>query len=855
MRLAFHQMCSDMRQHRGVICFWLALLGLDLAGNMGWLGNPLFDSSATGLSLGYLGVTGLAALLWTMLFWVPMQLALSDSPGNPNGFLATRPLSRGDLVKAKVLLVLTVVILPALVQELIHLLVLGIPLRYVGHGLLERLVFMVPMVLCSMASAALWASMWQWSLALAAALVCALAFEALAPVLLAAVGINHFFGLAAMNATTLLLGLWILGTGSLVLLSVSLQRRWSVWQRGGANATLVVTTLLLLGFCRIDWFSSIATASAPTALAAATTISVPPGGLSIHRQRAGRSSSSFEFGAVVKPRLEPLKGAEVVEWRCRKLELVLPTGQISRGIPPVWQPGWPSSSRSLVDLRAISLLLGGDPIFFGESGIADERAADLGTFETDSASLPESFRLQASLEGSIFRWQKVGELPLNSGEQVQDAEGVWRLLNVRPFEPSATRLTVERDQIALSTTRNGAIRRFWDLPSDRYEFVLYQTADRPAFVVENLEAPSQLGLHTGYVRTRINLLLRPLQAGVSPEQLSDYRLVIFRKDYERQVQAEWRSASLCGWDFPSDYTPSTPPGGPTLSRAEFLRDWRALRPPAAKPSRMEAGSYVNDVLRLIEANHYMSWEEGDPILNRLVPLVPQHLPVFLDGQAVAGQFGRRALIRAIIQGANERQKNAVIQALRKAPNLAEVIVARDWISTAKPVLYALAQSDRALPFEALQALAWFEDPQTYPWLLNHFTMNPTVAQYDLLRLPPGIQDGLKATLDRLWQRRPPWYYNMRQSLPLVFPAVLRAGRWEAFRDAYRLFELVPEGERTMNISLLQALAECIHAEELSLTTRYDYPFVEGWLAQHHADDFRYHAGRRQFVLKGEIGKL
>jgi hypothetical protein len=850
MHLVFHQFRYDLRRHRWLIYFWLALLGLDLAANLGWLGKPNFDQN-NAPSKALLGFVGLAMVLWIAVILFPTLFALSDSPARVDGFLATRPLGKWELTQAKILLVLSAIAFPGVLQEFLHLLLQGLPFQYVCHGMIERLVFVVPITVFAAAFAGLWVNLRQWSLSLVLALVGTWAF-----VLLRSLpGLGGLMPSVDFNGTTVLVGLWSLAAGGLLLMVANQYRRWVLWRRWCGTGVLLLVIFLLAGICGRDWFAVPPAASALAAQAVSpATVSVPPGGVRIHAQTPQRLVGRHEFEIALTPRLDSLRNDEVAEWHCREFKFALNSGQNILGRPAVtgnqslaWNP-----AHSTTDLRAFSSLLGSEPIFCGTAGIPGETSVALGTIALATESLPESFRLEGALEADVFRWQRVGELGLVPGETIRDTQGLWRFLRVNDSDNFGNRLVIERQQITLSTTHDPRIRRSLDLPFDQHEFVLYRP-EKPEATLVDFRAPSlQIGLLTAYIRSRIELSFRPLRSRNSDTEFNqDYRLVIFRREFQRKVRIQWNSPTLSGRDFQINEVAQPWAANQTMTRPEFLKGLKALTPPSPNAPRLEVGRYLNDVLRLVEARHYLVLSESDPVVNLLIPFVPKHLSAFLDGEATASHLGRRVMIAAIIQGAEAGQKAEIVQAMRMNPNLIEVILARDWMREAKEVLYELARSGRSLPLEVIQAVASFEDPQTYPWLLDHFRMGPNVSSYDLLSRLPGIQDRLLQTVDQLWRERPPLFYQYQQALPAIMPVALRQGKPEALREAYRFFEFSRTVAGINDESLSDALMQCIHTEDLLPDARHDYSRVANWLTRFHAEEFRFNPGRRQFVLKSE----
>ena len=156
--------------------------------------------------------------------------------------------------------------------------------------------------------------------------------------------------------------------------------------------------------------------------------------------------------------------------------------------------------------------------------------------------------------------------------------------------------------------------------------------------------------------------------------------------------------------------------------------------------------------------------------------------------------------------------------------------------------------------DELSALAWFQDPQTYPRLLEELEAHPSLYLYELLRRLPGIAPALDASVARLWRSRPPvaacWDGGSAGNASVA--VALRHGRAEALGEAYRRLAFYPPERESGSDSLLEALRPNL-VTDMPVGTRRDDDVLVAWLKKHRPEDYRYDAARRRFVLRDTGG--
>src|ERR1700733_13251577 len=112
MNLALHQFWKDVRQFRIALAVWFGLLALDLAVNLGWVGQVVYSPDRGFDHAAHTWTGLLPKVIWVFIAVLPSLVVLTDSPARREGFLATRPLPKGDWLLAKILFVLALVVAP-----------------------------------------------------------------------------------------------------------------------------------------------------------------------------------------------------------------------------------------------------------------------------------------------------------------------------------------------------------------------------------------------------------------------------------------------------------------------------------------------------------------------------------------------------------------------------------------------------------------------------------------------------------------------------------------------------------------------------------------------------------------------
>jgi len=144
MNLTFHHFKKDVRQFRLLLTIWFVLLLIDFAVNNGWVGNVEYSPSKGFENGSDLWTELLPVVIWAFAGILPSLVVLADSPARHEGFLATRPVRKREVLVAKILFVLVLIVLPWTLSEALYLANQRLPEWVIAQGLSERLLILLP---------------------------------------------------------------------------------------------------------------------------------------------------------------------------------------------------------------------------------------------------------------------------------------------------------------------------------------------------------------------------------------------------------------------------------------------------------------------------------------------------------------------------------------------------------------------------------------------------------------------------------------------------------------------------------------------------------------------------------------
>ncbi len=853
MNLTLHQFRKDVYQLRYVLYGVAVFLLLDLAITQGWVGQPNWVWPYERNGLGGLWRSWTSAMMIGAVFVVTIGSVLGDSTARDNAFLRTRPLPARNLWLGKVLFLGVMVVMPIVSIEFINLLLHGIALNLVLAGTWERFTLVLPLVGIAAGVAA--ACPQQKTFAAFIAVTYGVGFAGagliglffnLLPVALG----REPVAIQVPDAVSLRIGfaVWaILVTG---------MAWWVVTRRPRAlHRWSVVVIIILVGELAIAFGPH----NPPIRGAGETPTMAEVKALPMHlplnsiSRISGRSKvdGKISIGWSVRPKVEGLPPGMYIRWGACSARLVTGDGQThvadsnTYRAPVFGRYGFLTTD----DLNCIGQLLPADAIL--ESQNNHNGGSSMGYQPFELLAVGDWWKQPAKLdiegEGHLYQWEIAAELDLAPGSSARVGQARWSIAASR-VDQNGVYVAVENESVGLSMTANQDLRKPDSWPTERFEFLLYDPVRKLGRGL-NDRHPSRQGVggHTGFQRRWALLSFRESQLRQdgwreNPEKL---RLLIFKQTYlgtmEKAVQA-----NLVPSQFPSYRQSRNRMNDERLTRGEFLRRLKTLDQPPTTATRAQIGNYVYDVLNLIESAR--RYDESGPEIQALVQYVPAHLDLFIDGYGVTEGTGRNALMVAMTRGIRPEQKADLWRRLPDEPNLADVLIDRDWLDESKDPLFALLDYPASLPHSTLRALAWFDDPRVEDRLAKEFEVSAGGrGPYQIMAGLPRMAARLDLLVQDRWNRRAKFLTDMGSPDAGIELAV-RHGNAEALAHQLRLLRLHTEDYSSSNFAMLQMLGEVVDLPNLEQRRRHDTDFIKKALLALGDVKFKWDPARRKYLV-------
>jgi hypothetical protein len=856
MNLVLHQFRKDARQFRILLAVWFGLLLLNLAVNLGWAGQVPYSPIHGFEHAANTWTSILPNVIWALVAVLPSLVVLADSPARREGFLATRPLPKRDLFLAKILFVMALIVAPWVLQELVHLAWLGMPSWVIERGTLERLMFTLPVAAGFGAYAALWPGPARWARSLA---IVAGSYVVLAAVLSLSMYYYHWDSVSiGPQKAPIIVDEYAFLLALMAMLVWHSRAHRGVLGRWGGLALVAVVSQTAAAFWPWDTFKlrPVDPSSANSVMAQAG-FEISPRAISLQKEQ-DLDQSETKIDISVTLQTKPLPTNCVVEWSGKDVKLLRAGGSEihadgKRLHSELFTSTYWNQSFNRLDYVAWSSEFPSDVLFRKDNffGSSQPGFLSLSRFNlpTNHEELAEPLTLRASFEARIFQWRKIADLPLTPGATATDDFGSWKFIAAKG---EFMKLFLQRRQIELATAADSRCSSTQYGPLSRMAIMLYDPLRHTAwlpnqFTFNNITRGTDSALAQYFVEVDFNG-----QQLFTAEALARCRLVIFEKAWVGSVPETWQSSSFTIDEKLQPDSPGFAANNDPLPLPEFNRRVAALKTPAPDASRREVSLYLLEFLRLVDAARF-PLGLNDPHTRQLAALVPAHLDLLLDGLPVMGSVSQNSVIDAIKTGATDAQEPAIIAALQREPELAAVLFARGWVDDARKEIHQLAQSPRALPLDALRAIAWFHDPQTYPRLIEEFEAAPSVAVDYVLRTLPGMDAPLDAIVARQWRQSSLVFSQfggqMYEMFGETFQLALRHGQTSALQRIYLMLDDPKFDEMGLDGILPYALEGAVQMSGIELQNRHNQGVVLTWMRRHRPEDFIFNPALRQFVLQ------
>lgn len=860
MNLALLQFRKDFRLSRIGLAVLAAVLLVDLAMAQAWLGQPNWEWPFNHSVLGTFALSWLLMIAIGDALTVTMASVFADSPSRENAFLRTRPMPAISLWTGKLLFLGTCIVVPLVLVEFVNLLLHGLSMPVVWAGTWQRLTLVLPVVTI-------------------AAVVVATATQAKS--LGAFIGVGYGVGVVGLGMIALVAefrpdfgGIGTVGQpnpdhtsirfGLIVAMVLVLVYAWWVTRfRPGTKLRWIYLVVVILA---AEWavvlgphdpvLRGTAQAEVSEKLAQAE-MGLALNGISAIRDEA--TTDPVRLGWGLQPEFKGLPAGWFVRWGSCSAVLRTADSKIHRAAP---YPGRSKVFRQMnsflsrPELAGIGRLLPEDVVIESQDSFVRGDAMSYRRFNLSATGdwWHQPAELAVTGQGFAYQWELAAELPLKAGTGVRTGHSSWRLAAHHSDNTQVSHsLVLEFEGVGLAISDDQEIRNQGRWPANRYEFLIYDPVNRLARGLDHRHVNSgTFGNHTGFQRRTAILSFHErniTQKGwrENPEAL---QLLIFKLNYlgsfERTVET-----SLVPGEYRSSRYPAPHMNTDRIDQAEYRKRFSELKKPAAGASRAAVGNYMHSLLQLADA--YSRYGDTDPVVRALAELVPEHLDLFIAGREVAKTYPRRVLDAAMTLGIPEDQKGQLIGRLGEFPELAEIVISRDWLEDAREELFALLDRPKNLPFYALRALAWFEDPRIDDRLIQELRNGSSRNVYPIVAKLPRLADRVDRVVKELWAGR------LRHFEPhgsdALLSLALRHGIPEALKHVIRLLRVQTNTSGSFEHQTLNLIGEFVELPGIDRGNRRDERKVRAALLALGDVDFEFDRVFRKYrVIKKADGR-
>jgi hypothetical protein len=162
-------------------------------------------------------------------------------------------------------------------------------------------------------------------------------------------------------------------------------------------------------------------------------------------------------------------------------------------------------------------------------------------------------------------------------------------------------------------------------------------------------------------------------------------------------------------------------------------------------TRDEVNAYIQKINEVSATQS--SRNSTDPQVDMLAAVGPENVDLLVQETDRFNSYN----IWAINKIAGPQHKELILQNLSRLPDLISVVVKQHWEMDARDTLLNGLKGQDYLPEEWVSAVVGFEDPKTYPALVDYFLKGRNRAQtYRIIKNLPAIQ--LDAAVAKVWSK-------------------------------------------------------------------------------------------------------
>ncbi len=843
MKTILHLFKKDTAQQLGSLVFWALLLLLRL-----WIDTRAITPSGEGAPLGMSPMLSIFLVGAAFLVWIPCVMA--DPLGNHETFYRTRPLRHRDILWGKLFFLTAWITLPLMATEALYLLHAAAPASIVVAAMGERFLFTTLFGLAIGAHVTGFRHASDWVKTILAAIPAIWLGNFLLGLLAGSTSIAMLRPTATTGYGLLALaGVWALAAGFYAKRAARVQDRWP---RRYALSLFLVT---LVPLSSLQWQARLGAIQGhgpqPTDIP-----SLDPDSIQVQTHQNSNDPQKLQVQVTVQPDGN-YDTANVTEWQILNPRLTSESGPIPNhtpGFPPTQVFGFRTHSDARNrDIEAIASLVDEDmQIVIPTHGQwpAGRRAQSSLTTSRTTEVTEQPLTVQGTLRGRRYTWNKVGEMPLQSGADLKSPLEQWRFLKTKTAR-SGNGFSVELEwrRPALQLSTDGHRRQVHRGALTQHEYLLVQPDANLAYAPEGSYENLTAGVLTGYTRKRVNLQFQHTSHGLKFPTFDPSKavLMVFTKNYIGEFNLAWKKPNVVLANARGNGYSGNLKSPEKMPQAEFNKRLDALGPVPANADRSTAGQYLYEVIKLVQARD--KWiQESHALAAQLAPLVAAHPEMFLDGLLDADHRASQLITAALHRGLNDSHREAVFARLTRQPMLATYLIQRDWIEAGRDAIIHMVRNRTHLPLSAFQAAVLLDEPTLYNALVQDFERSPTLNAYEALRTIPEVASALDQSIRSAWERRPR-ILALRQIDHNLYTIALRHGMKEPLEEIYQSLRWLDDNESMNTYGLARPIQDNVELEGIPKYERNDYHKVIQWLRQRKPEQFRYHPARRRFFAE------
>ncbi|MEE9368520.1 MAG: hypothetical protein V3V05_06605 [Pontiella sp.] len=754
MSLVKHIFKKDLRRLRVFLYFWLPVTLLSaIASSI----QPPADDFALQATL-QVGAM-LASILQFIMMALMVPLLMQSEPlVGTTAFWLTRPLDKGDVMKAKLLFAGIVLVLTPVLIQLIMLIANQIPLAYVAPAILDHVISYTGTLLLLMAIASITRNFGFFALTVGAYLAAGLIIG----VLLMIRGQFALFegggpSVALTDSRTLLSSIVAIAMLSSIVF-IQYRHRKTRWAYSLLTLEFLIT-LWIGAFSQITLFktpagSLTAATMDPIEIRVNDVSSSVSDSFSMRRQKEKSKEVRGEF---LFENLPPFAFARISEinstLRVGDHEVGEPTREnafSSRGLARQ------ALSEALAPLEPIY----SDNMYYNSTTILKLKESDY------QATRGEQGIYTADVTANLFRYEKRAALPIQVGERFKEGAFQATIASVlRATEGCSIVVSTKTVSAMFKRDRSPKAGERWIylLANERTGEVYLPDRDNNRGISMNT---SGAGLQSQNKILRFSSIDK--LGEINAAWLDEATLLILETQWMGEIQKNLIDDQFSISGSSSSFSAMIP----NTSAKDNIERLAAIELPE-QPSRADVKAYIQKI-QTISATQSNRGSK-DPQIGMLTDLGPEYLDLLIGACDEHDYY----LKQAIQKLATEEHKELILTNLRNLPSLSKSVIKFDWQEDARETLLNGLKRETSLPSEWLLAVASFQAPETYPLLTNFLIRGGNRDDtYEAIKNLPGIS--LNEAVSKAWKHAK---YDNEWERRAIIPIALQFGHIDALDAA------------------------------------------------------------------------